>query len=138
MDLQLPFLNQKAYKFEPNKIEENIITTKIKIMNLLEQTYFNYNSKELSHIELKDLSDIVVLAMNSVVNMQNIKKYVNQYSTEVSKRELYMIDDNSFQLILKNSKILELKDFNEWDWKRIDEVLDILEYRKELSNALLT
>jgi hypothetical protein len=133
MDLQLPFLSHKVYKFEPHKIEEDIINTKIKIMNLLEQTYYHYNTKELSHMELKDLSDIVVLAMNSVVNMQNIKKYVNQYSTEVSKKELYMIDDNSFQQILKNSRILESKDFNEWDWKRLDEVLDIVEYRKELS-----
>jgi hypothetical protein len=54
----------------------------------------------------------------------------------VSKKELYLIDDNSFQLILKNSKILEYKDFNEWDWKRIDEILDIVEYRKELSKSI--
>ena len=47
MDLQLPFLNHKIYRFEPNRVEEDDINTKIKIMNLLEQTYFHYNCKEL-------------------------------------------------------------------------------------------
>jgi hypothetical protein len=84
-------------------------------------------------MDIKDLSDIVVLAMNTVVNMQNIKKYNNQYPIDVSKKELYLIDDNSFQALLKNSKILEHKDFNEWDWKRIDEILDIVEYQKDFS-----
>lgn len=148
IDLQLPFLNHKlqihhhGQSVQPaqtdiniNKIE--IINTKIKIMNLLDQTYFHFNCKDLTHLDIKDLSDIVILSMNSVVNMQSIKKYNNQYSIEVSKKELYLIDDNSFQLLLKNSKILEYKDFNDWDWKRIDEILDIVEYRKELSKFII-
>jgi hypothetical protein len=141
-DLQLPFLNQRIQSSSPltnfqninkNKSEEEIAFTKIKITNLLEQTYFHFNSKDISHVDVKDLSDVVILAMNSVANLQNVKKYNGQYSRDLSKKELYLVDDMSFQTLLKNSKILESKDFNEWDWKRIDEILDILEYRKELS-----
>lgn len=163
IDLQLPFLNQKISMHESHnkgklalnslnsfniksinynsnnnignfgKIDEDVVNTKIKIMNLLDQTFYHFNSKEISNLDVKDLSDIVVLSLNSVVNLQNLKKYNNQYSVEVSKKELYMIDDASFQNILKNSKILENKDYFEWEWKIIDEILDILEYRKELS-----
>ncbi len=163
LDLQLPFLNEKlqansisiygssatsgtsgtannvniagntGIDINTSKIE--VINTKIKIMNLLDQTFFHFNSKDTSNIDVKELSDIVIFAMNSVVNMQNIKKYINQYTVDVSKKELYLIDDNSFQMLLKNSKILEYKDFNEWDWKRIDEILDIVDYRKELSKS---
>lgn len=150
IDLQLPFLNHKissheaSYKtkivndvLEKQKIDEELINSKIKIMNLLDQTFYHFNCQELSQVDVKDLSDIVVLSLNSVVNLQHLKKYNNQYSVEVSKRELYMIDDSSFQLILKNSKILDYKDFYDWDWKVIDEILDILEYRKELSKYSL-
>jgi hypothetical protein len=153
IDLQLPFLNQKISIHESynkvkfanvnnmnenyHKIDEDVVNTKIKIMNLLDQTFYHFNSKEISNLDVKDLSDIVVLSLNSVVNLQNLKKYNNQYSVEVSKRELYMIDDNCFQNILKNSKILEHKDYFEWEWKIIDEILDILEYRKELSKIKL-
>lgn len=149
IDLQLPFLNQKLSIYESshnqinannhllssdkNKIDEDVINTKIKIMNLLDQSFYHFNCKDLAHLDIKELSDIVVLSLNSVVNLQHLKKYNNQYSIDVSKKELYMIDDNCFQTILKNSKILESKDFYEWDWKRIDEILDIVEYRKELS-----
>lgn len=142
MDLQLPFLNQKVqsnlpvtnyYHVNKIKTDDEIAFTKIKITNLLEQTFYHFNFKEITHTDIKDLSDVVILAMNSVVNLQNVKKYNNQYSIDVSKKELYQVDDNSFQVLLRNSKILESKDFNEWDWKRIDEILDIIEYRKELS-----
>jgi len=142
IDLQLPFLNQRSQSSfsltnyqhaHKNKSDEETAFTKIKITNLLEQTFYHFNCKEITHTDIKDLSDIVILAMNSVVNLQNVKKYNNQYSIDVSKKELYLVDDNCFQTLLKNSKILESKDFNEWDWKRIDEILDIIEYRKELS-----
>jgi hypothetical protein len=135
VDLQLPFLNKKTFREskDSNAANEDMVHMKIKIMNLLDQTFFHFNCNELSQMEVKDLSDIVILALNSVVNLQSIKKYTNQYSIDVSKKELFLIDDNSFATLLKSSKILDHKDFNEWDWKRIDEILDIVEYRKELS-----
>jgi hypothetical protein len=146
-DLQLPFLNQKLQtsfplttysNFNKNKTDEEIAFTKIKITNLLEQTFYHFNCKDITHTDIKDLSDIVILAMNSVVNLQNVKKYNNQYSIDVSKKELYLVDDTSFMTLLRNSKIMESKDFNEWDWKRIDEILDIIEYRKELSKSKIS
>lgn len=136
VDLQLPFLNKKSFR-ETNLNFDEMIHMKIKIMNLLDQTFLHFNCKEISHLDVKDLSDIVILALNSVVNLQSIKKYTNQYSIDVSKKELFMIDDNTFTTLLKTSKILDSKEFNEWDWKRIDEILDIVEYRKELSKNFL-
>ena len=97
------------------------------------QTFYHFNCRDISHLDVKDLSDVVVHAMNTVVNLQTVKKYNNQYSKEVSKKELYLIDDATFQIILKNSHILESKDFFDWDWERIDQILDILEYRREYS-----
>jgi hypothetical protein len=161
IDLQLPLLNQRvshyefsqklkkqnyAYKenelLKHNKIDENknmeedVINTKIKIIGMLDQTFYHFNCRDVSHMDVKDLSDVIVHAMNTVVNLQTVKKYNNQYSKEVSKKELYMIDDTTFQIILKNSHILESKDFFEWDWERIDQILDILEYRREYSNKI--
>lgn len=102
-------------------------------MRLLDDTYFNFNKRENYYLETKDLSDIVVLAKSSVVNLQIVKKYKNQYSIDVAKKELYLIEDNIFQSLLKASNILNSKDYQEWDWKKIDEILDVIEYRKELS-----
>jgi len=70
-------------------------------------------------------------------NVQTVKKYNNQYSKEISKKELYLIDDATFQIILKNSHILESKDFFDWEWEKIDQILDILEYRREYSKLNL-
>jgi hypothetical protein len=164
VDLQLPLLNQRVSHFEfsqklkkqnypykenemPKPVkskednhnhnqnnEDDLVNSKIKIIGMLDQTFYHFNSRDISHMEVKDLSDVVVHAMYSVVNLQTVKKYNNQYSKEVSKKELYMIDDTTFQLILKNCHILDSKDFFEWDWERIDQILDILEYRREFSN----
>ena len=113
-------------------LENELISTKVKIMNLLDQTFYHFNCKDFVNIEISDLSTEIVYALNSIVNTQNIKKYNNQYSIESSKKELYNIDNESFQLILKNSKILDYKEFKSWDWKYIDEILDIIETRKDL------
>ena len=149
-DLQLPFLNEKLEKQKQNElissatqatqaslnqtksIDEDVINTKVKIMHLLDQTFYHFNCKDFVNLEIGDLSTEIIIAMNSVVNMQNIKKYNNQYSIESSKKELYLIDDDSFQQILKSSKILENKEFKTWEWKHIDEILDIVENRKDL------
>jgi hypothetical protein len=149
IDLQLPLLNQRvshyefSQKLKPKKSsddnqnnEDEFLNPKIKIIGMLDQTFYHFNCRDISYMEVKDLSDVVVHAMNTVVNLQTVKKYNNQYSKEVSKKELYMIDDTTFQIILKNCHILESKDFFEWDWERIDQILDILEYRREFSNIL--
>lgn len=160
IDLQLPLLNQRVshyefsqklkkqnnnYLYKENDLpknnknddnqnnEEDIVNSKIKIIGMLDQTFYHFNCRDISYMEVKDLSDVVVHAMNTVVNLQTVKKYDNQYSKEVSKKELYMIDDTTFQIILKNCHILDSKEFTEWDWERIDQILDILEYRREFS-----
>jgi len=47
-----------------------------------------------------------------------------------------MIDENEFSNILNSTNIFNAKEFTEWDWKKIDEILDIVEYRKELITEL--
>ena len=155
-DLQLPFLNEKLEKHKlleqltntnNNNItdsssisststikgfDDEVINTKVKIMHLLDQTFYHFNCKDISNIDLENLSTEVIIASHSIVNMQNIKKYNNQYSVESSKKELYMITDDSFQQILKSSKIFDVKEYQLWDWKHIDEILDIAENRKDL------
>ena len=115
-----------------NSLEDEFINTKVKIMHLLDQTFYHFNCKDFVNFEISDLSNEIIIAMNSIVNTQNIKKYNNQYSIESSKKELYTINNDSFQQILKNSKILDVKEFKNWEWKYIDEILDIVETRKDL------
>lgn len=100
-------------------------------MNLLDRT-FNYFKSDKPFYEIPDLSDTLILAKHSVIHKQNIKKYNNQYLVDVTKRELYIIEDNDLQNLLKSSFIFSNKEYLEWDWIRIEEILDILEYRKEL------
>ncbi len=153
-DLQLPFLNEKLEKQKMLEqvtnlnnsndssiisstssfkgIDDDVVNTKVKIMHLLDQTFYHFNCKDISNVDLENLSTEVIIASHSIVNMQNIKKYNNQYSIESSKKELYMITDDSFQQILKSSKLLDSKEFRLWDWKHIDDILDIVENRKDL------
>lgn len=105
-------------------------------MNLLDRTFNYFKTDKLSHYEIPELSDTLILAKHFVIHKQNIKKYNNQYLIDVAKRELYVIDDNDLQNLLKSSNIFSNKEYFEWDWKRIEEILDIIEYRKEFTMEL--
>lgn len=154
-DLQLPFLSNKLRNSEKdmqvleaddiqgrlgnnNKIkigavfDEEVVNTKVKIMNLLDKTFNYFNSNNYSNFDYVDLSYTLILSKHKIIHKMNIKKYSNQYLIDISKKELYMIDDNELQNLLKSTQIFSNKEFYEWDWKRLEEILDIIEYRKDL------
>ena len=36
------------------------------------------------------------------------------------------------KIFIKNSKIIELKEFQSWDWTQIDSILDMIKIRRDL------
>ena len=59
-------------------------------MNLLDQTLSHFNTQEVCQIDnIKELSDIAIIAKYSVINPQNVKKYTNQYTVDVAKVNKY-------------------------------------------------
>ena len=161
-DLQLPFLNEKIEKQKVleemnmgmnlgmnmnfnfglnglnqgdnkyNEIDEEVANMKVKIMHLLDQTFYHFNCKDNASINIDTLSSEVIIAVHSCLYLQNIKKYENQYYIDSCKKELFSKDDESYNQSLKNSKILETKEYTLLDWRYIDTVLDIIDTRREL------
>ena len=160
-DLQTPYLSQKIEKikwFEKvkdnnniNKEGENVKNIfnlfnylpepekqksriRIDIMHLLDKIFHHINCKDTPSLNIKTISTELIIAIHNTLNMESIKKYENQYSIESCKKELYSKED--FPKILKQSKILELKDFNSWDWTQIDSLLDLIEIKTEIISEL--
>ena len=131
LELDVP-QEQKVY----NELDEDLANIKIKMMHLLDQTFYHYNCKDNSTLNINSLSSEVIMAIHSCLFIQNIKKYDNQYYIDSCKKELFSKDEESYYQILKNSKILDSKDFSNFEWKYIDILLDIIETRKELINDL--
>ena len=123
-------INQEQNTY--NELNEDLANMKIKMMHLLDQTFYHFNCKDNSSINTDTLSSDVIMAMNSYLYIQNIKKYDNQYYIDTCKKELFSKDEESYNQILRNSKILESKEFPNFEWKYIDTLLDIIETRKEL------
>lgn len=144
--LKLPFLNEKLrqefeeMKNQNRKIkyihqkENDFYENQYKEINeedLLDQIFYHFISKDLSSLNVKNLSTEVILALHSViVNNQSNQKYTNQYSIESCKKELYSIDEKSLNKLLTSSKVLETKEFVKWDWGCIDSILDVIENKK--------
>ena len=123
-------INQESNTY--NELNEDLANMKIKMMHLLDQTFYHFNCKDNSLINIDTISSDVIMAMNSYLYIQNIKKYDKQYYIDTCKKELFSKDEESYNQILKNSKILDSKEFQNIDWKYIDTLLDIIETRKEL------
>ena len=119
-----------------NELDEDLANIKIKMMHLLDQTFYHFNCKDNSSLNINSLSAEVIMAIHSCLYIQNIKKYDNQYYIDSCKKELFSKDDESYYQILRNSKILDYKEFSNFEWKYIDTLLDIIETRKELVNDL--
>ena len=101
-------------------------------MHLLDKVFHHLNCRDTPLLNVESLSIEIIIAINAILNLDLIKKYENQYSIESCKKELFSKDDESFLTILKNSKVIELKEFQSWDWSQIDSLLDIIEIKKEL------
>ena len=148
--LKLPFLNEKLrQEFEEMKNENGKIKyihqkemdfyenqyKEINEEDLLDQIFYRFVSKDFSSLNVKNLSTEVILALHSIiVNDQSNKKYINQYSIESCKKELYSIDEKSLNKLLSSSKVLETKEYIKWDWGYIDSILDIIENKKLISD----
>ena len=123
-------LNQTDSKY--NEMDEEVASMKVKIMHLLDQTFYHFNCRDNSSINIDNLSSEIIIAVHSCLYLQNIKKYENQYYIDSCKKELFSKDDEAYNQSLKNSKILDTKEFNLLDWKHIDTLLDIIDSRREL------
>ena len=106
-------------------------TMRIKVMHLIDIIFHHFHCKDTPLLNNRILSTEVIIAIHAILNLDYIKKYENQYSIKSSKQELYSKDED-FPQILKNSKVIELKEFQLWDWSQIDYLLDLIEIKKEL------
>jgi hypothetical protein len=155
-DLQLPFLNEKIEKqkvieemnmgFNLNlginalnqggakidEFDEEVANMKVKVMHLLDQTFYHFNCKDNASINVDTLSSEIIIAVNTCLNVDIIKKYDNQYFIDSCKKELFSKDDETYNQSLKNSKILDTKEYSILDWKYIDKILDIVDIKREL------
>lgn len=147
--LKLPFLNEKLRnEFEQKKQENNDLKLiyqkemdlwenqykEIAEEDLLDKIFYHFLSKDLSYINAKNLSTEVILALYTlIINFQSNKKYTNQYSIESCNKELYSIDDKSFNKLLIQSKVLDTKEYIKWDWGHIDSILEVIDNKKLIS-----
>ena len=147
--LKLPFLNEKLRnEFEQKKQENNDLKLiyqkemdlwenqykEIAEEDLLDKIFYHFLSKDLSYINAKNLSTEVILALHTlIINFQSNKKYTNQYSIESCNKELYSIDDKSFNKLLIQSKVLDTKEYIKWDWGHIDSILEVIDNKKLIS-----
>ena len=118
-----------------SSVEKHKAPIQIKIMNILDTVFHHLECRDTPFLTPETISSEIIIAINSMMNLDYIKKYDNQYAIETAKEEIYSKDDEYTQ-ILKNSKILEAKEFQQWDWTQIDSLLDIIEVKKELLTEL--
>ena len=95
---------------------------KVKVMHLLDQTFYHFNCKDNALINVDTLSSEIIIAVNTCLNVDIIKKYDNQYFIDSCKKELFSKDDETYNQSLKNSKILDTKEYSILDWKYIDKI----------------
>ena len=120
---------ENSMALQENNHKEN---PRVKIMHLMDKVFHHINCKDTPLLNTESLSVEVIIAVHSMLNMDIIKIYENQYSVESCKMELYSKGDEILSVLLKSSKVLELKEFHLWDWSQIDNLLDIIEAKKEL------
>ena len=121
-----------------SKISKNYQYKEINEEDLLDKIFYHFLSKDLSYVNIKNLSTEVILALYSLIaNFQSNKKYTNQYSKESGKKELYSIDEKYLNKLITQSKVLDTKEYIKWDWRCIDSILEIIENKKLISDKQL-
>ena len=128
------FLNDHIldYYSKINNIKRPI---QIKIMHIIDVVFHHLECRDTSLFTPQTISSEIILATNNMLNIDYIKKYKNQYSIGTAKEKIYSKEDENI-LNLKNSKILEPKEFQLWDWTQIDSLFDIIEVQKDLISEL--
>ena len=137
-DEDIKWYNDMYIKDELNadRNKNENVNLRIKLLHLTDKIFHHLNCRDNPNLTLESLSTEIIIAINSMLNLDVIKQYECQYSIENCKKELYSKDDDSFPQMLKNSKVIELKEFQSWDWTQIDSILDIIEVKKELISEL--
>ena len=120
------------YPYTLNNNKNQNMNTRIKLLHLTDKVFHHLNCRDNPLEKIEYLSTEIIIAIHSMLNLDNVKQYESQFSIESCKIELYSQDDELFPQILKNSKVIELKEFQSWDWTQIDSLLDIIEVKKEL------
>ena len=110
---------------------KQIMNIRRKRMAFLDNLIYHLNCKDTSSLTLESLSIEIIIATHTMLNMKYIKKYESDYSILSCKKELFSKDKEILPLI-KNSKVIELKEFQSWDWEQIDSILDIIKIRRDL------
>lgn len=122
-------------------IDEELIHNNVKTMDLLDEKFQYFDQKDYfsfnNDLDIrKELSEPIVYAKEALISKSTTNSYSNQYTIEMAKKELFdLIDDNSFNSLIKSSNIFS-KDYQEWDWKKIEEILDIAEYKSEFGKFI--
>ena len=148
--LKLPFLNQKL-RHELEQMKQD--NRSLKSINLndneiwdnqhkeaneedfLDQPLYHSLNKDLSSINFKYLSTEVILSLNSVIiNSKSNKNYINQYSIESCRKELYSFDEKSINYLLTHTKVMETREYIKWNWGDIDSLLEVIENKKLISD----
>ena len=117
--------------------EKQKANNKIKVMHLLDKIFHHLNCKDTPLLTIDSLSIEIIIAVHAMLNLDYIKNYESHYSINSCKNILYSNDDDIFPQILKNTKVIELKDFQSWDWNQIDFLLDIVSVKKKLIPELV-
>ena len=134
-------INNKDNEIKKNDDDENLLNiqdnnnkenSRIKIMHLLDKVFHHINCRDTPLLNIETLSVEVIIAIHSMLNMDIIKIYKNQYPIESCKKDLFSKNEELLSGMLKSSKVLELKEFHLWDWRQIDNILDIIDTKKEL------
>eukprot|EP00340_Litonotus_pictus_P010734 CAMPEP_0170539814 /NCGR_PEP_ID=MMETSP0209-20121228/104226_1 /TAXON_ID=665100 ORGANISM="Litonotus pictus, Strain P1" /NCGR_SAMPLE_ID=MMETSP0209 /ASSEMBLY_ACC=CAM_ASM_000301 /LENGTH=160 /DNA_ID=CAMNT_0010841957 /DNA_START=1256 /DNA_END=1735 /DNA_ORIENTATION=- len=99
-----------------SEIDEELIQNNIKTMDLLDEKFKYFNQKgtiNQDQMDNKDYSDPIILAKDILIFSDSKKRYSNEYTVEMAKKELFdLIDENSFNSLIKTSNIH--KDPTEW------------------------
>lgn len=118
-----------------SNFEKQKAPIQIKIMHIIDIIFHHLECRDTPFLNPSTISSEIIIAINSMLNLDYIKKYENQYSIESAKEEIYSKEDE-LTLILKNSKMLEVKEFQQWDWTVIATIFDIIEVKRDLIREL--
>ena len=105
-------------------------------LNLLQKTFHYLNDNVFNEEELDILSDLIVYSKYCVVNYENLNNVSSNFQLKIAKRQLFNINEYDMQELIKESNVLKYADLKDWNWIKIEEILDIVEHKNSLINEL--
>lgn len=68
-------------------------------MHLIDIVFHHIECRDTPFLTPQTISSEIIIAINSMLNLDFIKKYENQYSIESAKEELYTKDEEYTQIL---------------------------------------